>query len=69
MIDNQVVKLTVHRRRVQITIDMMKKTKCQRNRLRKGVGLPGLPKMDWTITELSPELVMIEFKLRYGINL
>lgn len=69
LILNQVVTLTVHKSRIDLTIAMMKKTKSQRNRIRKGLGLPALPKMDWTITELNPERVSIEFKLRYGINL
>lgn len=69
LILNQTVTLRVHKSRKELTIAMMKKMKCQRNRLRKGLGLPVLPKMDWTITELSPEQISIEFKLRYGINL
>ncbi|TXH08502.1 MAG: hypothetical protein E6R03_18100 [Hyphomicrobiaceae bacterium] len=69
LIQNQSVKLTVHKTRVEITIAMMKKIKSQRNRMRRLVGLPSLPKMDWTVSELNPELRCIEFKLRYGINL
>lgn len=57
------VSVTTHYSRSALLIAMVKKIKCQRNRMRKGMGEPTIPKMDYRVLKLDDHKVTVVFKL------